>query len=143
MPLLFGSEGDTVSQRVWKWERFALAGTVKQTLNILAGGLIFAAGMDTGLPAVASALRETQTAVERLDIRMGAVGVSISIADLEAFLQTGQLSSALQPYRFLLTEEVRQALSNPANLNSSVSNSLIRDLLQSTNGDRLLNLLQR
>ncbi|WP_088889577.1 alpha/beta hydrolase [Leptolyngbya ohadii] len=122
-----------MSQRVWKRKRFSLRETAKQTLGAVISGLVLAVGMNIA-PA---------TAAERINIGVSSVGVSVSIADLETFLQTGQLPPALQPYRFVLTQEVRQALSNTANLNPSVSDDLIYDLLDSTNGDRLLNLLQR
>jgi predicted dienelactone hydrolase len=107
---------------------------MQQALRAFIGGLILAASMNTVSPAIAA---------ERLGVQMGAAGVSVSIADLETFLQTGQVPSELQPYRFVLTQEVRQALSSTATLNPSVSDSLTSDLLQSTNGDRLLHLLQR
>lgn len=103
-------------------------------LRAFMSGLLLAASLNTAPPAIAA---------ERLGAQLGAVDLSVSIADLETFVQTGQLSLALQPYRFLLTEEVRQALGSRANLSPSVSRSLVGDVLQSTNGDRLLHLLQR
>lgn len=123
-----------MDQRVRRGRRLSLCRTAKQTLRFFIGGLALTVSINAVSPAIAG---------ERLDIQMSSVGVSVLLADLETFLETGQVPPELQPYRFLLNEEVRQALGSKANLNPSASDSLMNDLLQSTNGDRLLHLLQR
>lgn len=95
-------------------------------------GVAIALGMGWGAPALAA---------EQVAVQLGPVKQTVAVADLQAFVETGELSPALQPYQTLLTEDVRQALSSGLQLNPEASDNLVQGLLNSSAGDRLIDLL--
>lgn len=77
-------------------------------------------------------------AAERLHIRFGPIEQSVNVEDLERFAHAGTVPPALSPYRPLLTNEVRLALTTSVPLNPSASETLMADLLQSASGQQLM-----
>lgn len=80
-------------------------------------------------------------AAERLKVRLGPLEQSVAIADLEQFVETGELSPTLKPYAALLTPEVRQSLGRGLQLDPSFASQVIEELLRSATGKRLLQIL--
>jgi predicted dienelactone hydrolase len=66
----------------------------------------------------------------------------MSITDLEQFANTGELSAGLQLYAPFLNADVRHALRSRLQLDPSVGDKLVEDLLHSSSGERFLNTLQ-
>lgn len=96
-------------------------------------GLTATIGVYLGTPAAAA---------DRAAIRVGPVQQSVSIADLELFAETGRLPASLRPYGAFLTRDVRLALSSRLQLDPAVSGKLIEDFLLSSEGKRLLEVLE-
>ncbi|HEY9644924.1 MAG TPA: alpha/beta fold hydrolase, partial [Chroococcidiopsis sp.] len=99
--------------------------------HVLYGGAI-ALGVGLGTPAYGA---------ERVAVRVGPLQQSVAIADLELYVKTGEISAALRPYSMVLSDDLRQALNSRLQLDPKSSDKLIGDLLQSSAGERLLNLL--
>lgn len=97
------------------------------------GGLVVAMGIHLATPAWAA---------ERVAVRVGPVQQSVSIADLESFAETGRLPTALRPYGAFLTRDVRVALTSGLQLDPSISGKLVNDFLLSSEGERLLDVLE-
>jgi predicted dienelactone hydrolase len=84
--------------------------------------------------AIASPTR----AAERLTLRLGPFEQSVTIADLEEFAKTGELSPALKPYGAVLTPQVRQILTKHMQIDPNMTEKFLNDLLRSSDGARLL-----
>lgn len=80
-------------------------------------------------------------AAERLTLRLGPFERSVAIDDLESFVKTGELPPSLKPYRTLLTSQVRQVLQKQLQIDPSMTEKFINDLLRSADGGRLLGRL--
>ncbi len=78
------------------------------------------------------------SAAERLTLRLGPFAQSVEIADLENFAETGEVSPALTPYSTVLTPQVRQLLARRLQIDPSMTEKFIDDLLRSSDGARLL-----
>ncbi len=96
---------------------------------ICAGGLLFTIGQ----------LRAS--AAERLIIQVGPIKQSVAIADLEAFAQTGEPPDSLSLYRPLLTPNVQRILSDQLAVNPDLGNKVVKDLLRTRSGSRLVESL--
>jgi predicted dienelactone hydrolase len=105
----------------------------KFPLKCLVFGLAFAS---------LSSLAGSVSAAERLALRLGPIKQSVSVADLEHFANTGEVRSSLQLYTPLLNAEVRQTLRSRLQLDPSIGDKLVEDLLHSSAGERFLNTLQ-
>jgi predicted dienelactone hydrolase len=81
-------------------------------------------------------------AAERLVVRLGPIQQTVTIADLEYFVDTGKVPPGLKLYTPLLTSEVRQVLGNRIQLDPNLGDKLVEDLLHSSAGERFLNTLQ-
>lgn len=81
-------------------------------------------------------------AAERVAVRLGPLKQSVAIADLERFAATGEIPPELQLYAPLLTTDVQHTLQSRLQLDSSIGDKLVEDLLHSSAGERLLNTLQ-
>ncbi len=95
-------------------------------------GALVAGWMGTAAPAIAA---------ERLVIRLGPIEQSVNVEDLSEFAATGEIPPSLHLYRLFLTREARYALSNRIYLDPTVSDHLVDDLLRSSSGKRVLELL--
>ena len=82
-------------------------------------------------------------AAERLTLRLGPFEQSVKISDLERFARTGELSAALKPFSFLLTDNVRSALSERLQIDPSLTDKFIQTWLRSPNAQPLLASLRR
>ncbi|MDJ0707794.1 MAG: alpha/beta hydrolase [Leptolyngbyaceae cyanobacterium MO_188.B28] len=82
-------------------------------------------------------------AADRLMIRVGPLTQTIEIEDLEQYAETGVAPPRLKMYEPLLTPQVRQALHNHLAIDPEVSDRVINDILQSPNGEQLLDTLTR
>jgi predicted dienelactone hydrolase len=80
-------------------------------------------------------------AAERLTLRLGPFERSVAINDLENFVKTGELPPSLKPYSALLTPQVRQVLQKHLQIDPSMTEKFINDLLRSSDGGRLLGRL--
>lgn len=81
-------------------------------------------------------------ASDRVAIRLGPFKQSVAIADLEKFAKTGEVSDQLQLYAPLLNAEVQATLRSQLQLDPSIGDKLVEDLLHSSAGERFLNTLQ-
>lgn len=109
-----------LKQYAWKWGSSLLIGSILAT---------------------AWSLRSPGIALNRLTIRIGPIAQTIEVEDLEAFARTGEVPPRLRLYRTVLTPQVRQVLQNQLSLNPDISDRIIDDILQSANGEMLLNTL--
>lgn len=95
-------------------------------------GLVVSTGIDP-MPAIAA---------EKLTIQLGPIQQSVTVAELEAFAKTGEPPARLRPYSPIFNDDLRLALTSPVQLDPSVSDNLVEDLLQSSSGERFLELLE-
>lgn len=79
---------------------------------------------------------------ETLKVKLGPVEQSVTIHDLETFARTGDIPPSLRLYAPLLHEDIRLALTSHVQLDPAVSDNLVDDLLQSSSGQRFLELLE-
>ncbi|MGP1384884.1 MAG: alpha/beta hydrolase [Thainema sp.] len=93
----------------------------------------------SGLLLAGSQLRTR--AAERLIIQVGPVKQSVAIADLEAFAKTGEPPDSLSLYHPLLTPNVQRILSDQLAVNPDLGNKVVKDLLQTRSGVRLIESL--
>ena len=80
-------------------------------------------------------------AVEQVILELGPLKKTIQVRDLDAFAQTGEISSGLAPYRPLLTPTVQATLKNHLNIEPAIRDRVIHDLTASSNGRPVLDLL--
>lgn len=80
-------------------------------------------------------------AAERVILRLGPLEQSIAIADLERFVETGELAPGLRFYTAVLTTDVRQTLNKGLPFDPSLASLAVDDLLQSPTGQRLWRVL--
>lgn len=104
-----------------------------QRVRAIATGLMLALGSTLGLSAQAA---------ERLTVTLGPLSQTVTVADLQHYATTGEVPESLALYRWLLNEQVQQALLSRAPLEPSVGKRLVNDILDSSAGDRLLQTLQ-
>ncbi len=77
-------------------------------------------------------------AAEKLVLRLGPFQQSVNVADLDSFAKTGQLSTSLRPYGALLTPQVQQLLTKRLQVDPSIANKFIDDLLRAPEGNQLI-----
>lgn len=82
-------------------------------------------------------------AAERLRLRLGPLEQSVRISDLERFARTGELSGALKPFSFLLTDSVREALSGRLQLDPKMADRYVENWLRSPMSQVLIASLRR
>ncbi|MEL6382294.1 MAG: alpha/beta fold hydrolase [Cyanobacteria bacterium J06626_18] len=80
-------------------------------------------------------------AVEQVILELGPLEKTVQVSDLEAFSQTGEISTALEMYRPLLTPTVQAALKNHLSIEPAIRDRAIQDLTASSNGRPMLDLL--
>lgn len=88
--------------------------------------------------ALSCAGANSARAAERLTLRLGPFEQSVAIADLETFVETGELPPALKPYSAVLTPQLRQALSKHLQIDPNMTEKFLNDLFRSSDGARLL-----
>lgn len=77
-------------------------------------------------------------AAERVTLRLGPFEQAIAIADLERFAETGKLPPALELYAPVLTSQVREVLNRRLQLDPSLADKVIDDVLRSPTGKQLI-----
>ena len=80
-------------------------------------------------------------AADNVVVRLGPLEQSIAVDDLAEFAETGEIPPGLRLYTPVLTDDVRYGLSNRIYIDPDVSDHLVDDLLQSSSGKRVLELL--
>lgn len=109
---------------------------IQSTVKTLLLGLTLSVSWGiVGLPSPAFA-------AEQVVVRIGPLRQSIAIADLEYFANTGNVPPSLDLYAPLLNDEVRQVLNSYWQVDPDRGSHLIEDLLDTPEGDRLLDALQ-
>lgn len=103
--------------------------------------ILHAALGSTLLLTGAASVSEMQAA-EQLVIQAGPLKQSVAIADLEAFAETGTPPPSLQLYKPLLTPDVQRLLADRLAINPELGDKVVKDLLQSQSGVRLLDSLE-
>ncbi|MFK8183114.1 MAG: alpha/beta hydrolase [Phormidesmis sp.] len=83
------------------------------------------------------------TAAERVVVKIGPLQQSVELSDLESFANTGEVPDSLRLYQRFLTPQVRQSLQQTLSLDPKMSDRIIEDVLNSENGDLLLNSLSQ
>lgn len=73
-------------------------------------------------------------AVNEIQVRFGPLETNIAVQDLEVFAETGIVPPRLEPYQSLLKPTVRQALQNHLNVQPTVRDRFVQDLISNRNG---------
>ncbi|MGB3692530.1 MAG: alpha/beta fold hydrolase [Spirulinaceae cyanobacterium] len=81
-------------------------------------------------------------AAERLILRLGPFERSVAVKDLEEFANTGKIPPSLRVYSPVLTPQIGELLSRQLQVDPSVADKFIEELLSSADGDRLLSQLK-
>ena len=96
------------------------------------------AGLGASMVALCAA---PSLASERIVLKIGPLRQSIEISDLDQFARTGEVPDSLKLYSGLLSPEVQQALYQKLDLDPKMSDRIIGDVLDSANGELLLDAL--
>ncbi|MDY6784359.1 MAG: alpha/beta fold hydrolase [Cyanobacteriota bacterium] len=83
------------------------------------------------------------SAADRLTLRAGSLEQTVEVEDLEHFAETGELRSSLKLYRPLLTPQVQQLLNQRFEVDPSVADTFLNQLLERDDGEQLLDQLKR
>jgi predicted dienelactone hydrolase len=103
-----------------------------KTLNRLLALILTLAGSSAG----------AASAAERLTLRIGPLEQTVEVEDLEHFAETGELRSSLKLYRPLLTPQVQQLLNQRFDVDPSVADTFLNQLLERADGEQLLDQLR-
>ncbi|MEM8780317.1 MAG: alpha/beta hydrolase, partial [Cyanobacteria bacterium P01_G01_bin.49] len=77
------------------------------------------------------------SAAEELIVKVGPLRHRITIEDLENFADTGELSSELKPYGFLLNSQIQELFQKSLVVDPLVAEQFLADLFKSDDGERL------
>jgi predicted dienelactone hydrolase len=91
------------------------------SLGLLSGGVI----------AISA---QPSQAVNDINVKFGPVQTRVAVDDLATFAHTGQVPVPLEPYRPLLTPAVQQSLQRRLNVEPTLSDRFLQDLLDTTKG---------
>ncbi|PZO13257.1 MAG: dienelactone hydrolase [Leptolyngbya foveolarum] len=95
-------------------------------------------GLGAGLVALAAA---PSLASDRIVLKVGPLRQSIELRDLESFARTGEVPDSLRLYSGFLSPEVQKSLYQKLDLDPRMSDRIIADVLDSANGELLLDAL--
>ncbi|MBZ8179621.1 alpha/beta hydrolase [Oscillatoria salina] len=98
-------------------------------------------GLSIVLFALCCSIATPVSAAERLTLRLGPLQRSVAVNDLEEFAKTGKLPASLRLYAPVLTPQVRQILGNSLQIEPSVAEKFLEELLNSPDGERLIEQL--
>jgi len=90
-----------------------------------------------------SGLTEPAAAAKELSIKLGPVQSSVKLSDLQHYAKTGDVQGSLRGYRLLLSPALQSTLQSSIPLDPQAGHRLVKDLLSSSAGDRLLTALER
>ena len=113
----------------------AFSDTVSKVVNGLTAGCF-----GLGLAAMTST---SSLAAERVVVKVGPLRQSIELTDLETFAQTGEVPEGLQLYERFLSPSVQRTLQQQLALDPKMSDRIVEDVMQSANGELLLNTLSQ
>jgi predicted dienelactone hydrolase len=80
-------------------------------------------------------------AAERVTIQVGPFQQSVAIADLEKYAKTGKLPDSLQIFSPLITPQVRELLNQRVQVDPSVADKFIYELVKTPEGKQLISSL--
>lgn len=109
------------------WRRY------QESALLLLSSLTLALGWGAAIPSAFAA--------ERVTLHLGPFSPSVAVADLEEFAKSGELPSPLKVYAPVLTPQVREVLNRRLQLDPNLGDKLIKDVVRSPTGERLLNIL--
>ena len=107
---------------------------IRAVSYLASAGTLAAALAFTALPSAAA---------QRVVIRVGPLQQSLELSDLETFADTGEVPNSLRLYERFLTPKLQQSLKQTLALDPQMSDRIIEDILNSENGDLLLNSLSQ
>lgn len=82
-------------------------------------------------------------AVNVINVEFGPVQTRAQVDDLATFAQTGQISPQLEPYQSLLTPALRQSLQRHLNVEPSVRDRFVQDLMGTAKGRPFVTMLSQ
>ncbi|MDJ1183119.1 alpha/beta hydrolase [Roseofilum casamattae] len=88
-------------------------------------------GLSIAAIALWGSCNQPGVAAEAINIRLGRLQTTITLAELEEFGKTGELSPALQPYRRALTPQVRYLLHSRLPIDPEIGDRILGNILQS------------
>ncbi|MGB3767386.1 MAG: alpha/beta fold hydrolase, partial [Phormidesmis sp.] len=103
---------------------------------------LFAANVGLGLGIVALSAAPG-LASDRIVLKVGPLRQSIELRDLESFARTGEVPNSLRLYSGILSPDVQRSLYQKLDLDPKMSDRIIEDVLDSANGELLLDALTR
>lgn len=118
----------TLQQRIFQKR------AVAKTLSLFAVRV----GLGAGIVALAAA---PSLASDRIVLKVGPLRQSIELRDLESFARTGEVPDSLRLYSGFLSPEVQKSLYQKLDLDPRMSDRIIADVLDSANGELLLDAL--
>lgn len=80
-------------------------------------------------------------AVSKVMVELGPAETSIHVDDLATFAQTGKVPNRLKLYRPLLTPAVQQSLQNHLNVEPTIRDRFVQDLMDAKSGRPFVNVL--
>ncbi len=104
------------------------------------GRVLKAGFLGLGLTAIAAS---SGVAAERVVLKVGPLRQSIEISDLESFAQTGEVPKSLRLYERFLSPQVQLSLQQTLDLDPRMGDRIIADVMDSPNGELLLDTLSR
>ncbi len=107
-------------------------GTIRRVLR--------AGFLGVGLTAIAAS---GGLAADRIVVKVGPLRQSIEITDLESFAQTGEVPKSLRLYERFLSPQVQLSLQQTLDLDPRMGDRIIADVMDSPNGELLLDTLSR
>lgn len=82
-------------------------------------------------------------AADRVVVKVGPLRQSIEVSDLESYAQTGEVPKSLRLYERFLSPQVQLSLQQTLDLDPRMSDRIIADVMDSANGELLLDTLSR
>jgi hypothetical protein len=93
-------------------------------MGMVAGGGIFGLGM----PAFAADI---------LIVKLGPFQHQVPVEDIERYAESGEVSESLKPFAYLLTPDVKSALSERLEVNREEADKKLQELFNSPSGERI------
>ena len=97
-------------------------------------------GLSLGLVALSAV---PGLAAERIVLKVGPLRQSVELSDLESFARTGEVPDGLRLYSSILSPDVQRSLYQKLELDPQMSDRIIEDVLDSPNGELLLDALTK
>ncbi|WOB44652.1 alpha/beta hydrolase [Thermoleptolyngbya oregonensis NK1-22] len=113
-------------------ERFTPSDRWRSPLGWVGGALL-----------LVGSLADPAAAAKKLSIKLGPVQSSVQLSDLQHYAKTGDVQGSLRGYRLLLSPSLQSTLQSSIPLDPNAGHRLVKDLLSSSAGDRLLTALER